>query len=202
MTTKNLQICGTSGTGKTTIVRKFMEMSNAEPIEWTNEGRKVTAYEGHLYGIPLRFLGSYEAVCGGCDTIPKVSIVADLLRGHSDSMDRGLIVYEGLMISHMLGTVGEAQQDLGLENNVRAYLDTPLSVCLERVQARRMNRGDHRPFNPNNTTVDWERVHKSRRRAELFNFNTRTIDYLNPINSTFKIIQEMCGELSQHALPV
>src|SRR5437899_9032458 len=117
---KALNLRGTNGSGKTFVARALLHLIQGEPCEYTDKG-KVRSYLGKLhsqepdghYEHPVVIFGSYEAQCGGCDTIPSVSIVADMLRSYmkDPKMKNGLIFYEGLMISHMIGTVGAAARE-------------------------------------------------------------------------------------------
>lgn len=158
------QLRGTNGSGKTHVARHLMKESKAEPTIRNHKG-KVLVYEGELDGYPIEFLGSYETQCGGCDTIPSVAYVAQLLEERMNVGDRGIVFFEGLMISHMLGTVGKMQAKLGKDRNFLAFLDTPLEKCIEHVVARRMFRKDDRPFDPKNVIKDHPRVHQSRENA-------------------------------------
>lgn len=174
------QLRGTNGSGKTHVARYLLEESKAKPILYM--GRKVRAYQGQLDGYPLFILGSYETACGGCDTISSVQEVADLLRLLMTQNDdpyvydvdgtNGIVFFEGLMISHMLGTVGTMQANLGKQNNVLAFLDTPLDKCIEHVMTRRMLRKDERPFDPKNVIKDHPRVHQSKDNARKQGYMT------------------------------
>lgn len=202
------QLRGTNGSGKTRVARYLLEESKAKPI--LHLGRKVRAYKGELDGYPLFILGSYETACGGCDTIPSVQEVADLLRlfmTNSNDLDYftpsdepGTVFFEGLMISHMLGTVGECQSRLGKSHNVLAFLDTPLDKCIEHVMTRRMLRKDTRPFDPKNVVKDHPRVHQSRLNAIQQNYVTVDVPWqdscntvreqIKSFNSYFKTMKE------------
>ena len=159
---KSLQVCGTSGSGKTTLVRRLLDETNITSVRPTPNVKKhkPLMYFGLWDELPVAIMGSYESTCGGCDTIPSVKIVAGLLEEYQHS--QFVLVFEGLMISHMIGTVGAMQMQLGLNNHWRAYLDTSLEQCLANVQARRDARGITKPFNPENTTKDWPRVRQSK----------------------------------------
>lgn len=167
------QLRGTNGSGKTRVARHIIEESEAKVI--LRLGRKARAYKGFFGEVPIFILGSYESACGGCDTISHVQEVADLLRlfmtndnelncFNVDSVP-GVVFFEGLMISHMLGTVGECQAKLGKDKNILAFLDTPLDKCIEHVMTRRMLRKDDRPFDPKNVVKDHPRVFSSRDNA-------------------------------------
>jgi hypothetical protein len=179
----SLQICGTSGSGKTTAMRSILDKANCRPF--LKEGNKVRMYKGELHSPPhmekydpieIMVLGSYETVCGGCDTIPSVKIVADYLYDLSESEDEGLLLFEGLMLSHMVGTVGEAQKTAP-GHHWRAFLDTPLNVCLDRVLERRKARGMTKPFNPTNTQKDWPRVRQCRENCARQGIPVRDINH-------------------------
>lgn len=190
MTVMSYNLRGTSGTGKTTVAREIMKMSNAKPDQWNK--RKITRYEGWLGDTPIYFLGSYDATCGGCDTIPRVALVADALQSifHLDKMTQGnsIVFFEGLMISHMLGTVGATQMELGAGNNILAFLNTPLSVCVERVMERRRLRGVEEDCLPDRTLEnlikDWNSVHRCRLRAIEAGYRVEVVPYQTAIEDT------------------
>lgn len=175
---KSYQLRGTNGSGKTFVARWLLEQSEAKAIKVIG-AKKPESYFGHFEGIPLIILGSYETACGGCDTIPSVGRVAELLEHYMTDGDcgNGIIFFEGLMISHMLGTVGAMQAKLGKENNVLAFLDTPLDKCIERVMHRRQLRKDERPFDPKNVIADHPRVFQSRENAIKQNYRIRDVHW-------------------------
>lgn len=189
---RGYQLRGTSGSGKTTVARAVLRASQAVPIAPT-QGR-IRKYVGVLEGEPLIVLGDYTPVNGGCDTIQSVHIVAELIEEvfteYAD--ENGWLFYEGLMISHMLGTVGQAQAMTGLERHYLAFLDTPLPTCLERVQKRRDARGVTKPFNPANTTKDWDAVRLSRKNALLKGYNVLDIPHNDAIRT---VLGHLRGDL-------
>lgn len=172
---KAFNLRGTNGSGKTFVARQLIAQSSAKPVDWA--GKKPILYLGSIYGHRIYFLGSYEANCGGCDTIPSVHIVADMLKDIMDAPGEGIVFYEGLMISHMIGTVGAAVKPYG-DRHIMAFLDTPLHVCIARVVKRRMARGNDKPFDPNRTLVkDHAAVKKARFNAMKQGFKVIDIDY-------------------------
>ena len=202
---KSVNFRGTSGTGKTTIMRHFLELGNFTPFvakkhfnpKPTKSGkerkpRDIICYRGFLFGRDAFILGNYGPTNGGCDTIPSVSLSAELLRTFFTAGN--LVLFEGLMISHMLGTVGAAQEELGKEHNVLAFLDTPLHDCLHRVQQRRLARGDTRPFNETNTRGDHEAVWNCKNRATDLGFRVVEIDHLDAVNQAHALVEEVANE--------
>lgn len=185
---------GTSGTGKTTVARHLLQESGAKPISYQRSGKPLL-YQGQYLGLPMFFLGSYETTCGGCDTIQSVRIVATALRSFFAESEQGILFFEGLMISHMLGTVGQAQIDTGLHRNVLAYLTTPLDICLARVEQRRRDAGNTRPFNPSNTIKDHERVRNNMKRAVAHKYFVTEVRWEDAIREVERQLEALVNDL-------
>jgi shikimate kinase len=131
-----IQVRGTSGSGKTTVVKQVMKKLG--PFHGVFiEGRKKPLYYSYAkngYKGPNIFvLGHYEADCGGCDTIGSAPAVFDLIKevhtGDSIILSEGLLWSEDVKWSvELLGTI---------DTNVRAlFLTTSTEECLRRVTAR------------------------------------------------------------------
>lgn len=195
MTDRNMivNIRGTSGSGKTHLVRELMAaMTDVGSIQ---NGGKVEGYRGHLRypdietraGLvedvhTISILGKYETACGGCDTIKTQ---AEILGRVSSYSTIGSVVFEGLLIS----VIFESYRQLAscwntpyftMEKHmvkalrreletfppfVFAFLDTPLNVCIDRVKARRLAAGNTKPLDETNTRAKWDTC---RRVAEKF----------------------------------
>ena len=154
---------GTNGAGKTHVARHLLQCSMAKPH--TKRGKKIATYKGDLYGQDFIIFGSYETNCGGCDTIPSVHIVAEMLDKYL-ALPNTLIFYEGLMISHMIGTVGATVKMHPKWLHTMGFLDTPLETCIARVQQRRLDQGNTKPFDPERTLVkDYKAVRRARENA-------------------------------------
>jgi GTPase SAR1 family protein len=197
---KSLQVCGTSGSGKTTLVRELINrMDDVHHMGETFQRAKMKKpkicrwYEGTYQDTKIIVLGDYNKTCGGCDTIPSVQIVADML-DHMNSVGVGICVFEGLMLSHMVGTVGAKQLEMGAENHWRAYLDTSLFTCLENVVARRRAAGNLKPLNTANTTADWPRVVNSRRKWEGQGGIAHTIQFDQAWQDFDHLLGALCHE--------
>lgn len=178
---------GTSGAGKTETVRRLMKQQRAVPTEHDKRGRPVDYVMKLDNGVKVFVLGRYDSVCGGCDTFKDGAkeIMLRIGRYHS----RGHVLFEGLLISGYWGSFGEWAQQFG-KHFVLAQLTTPLDVCLERVQKRRLARGDTKPFNPKNTVDRW---HVSRRvfERQLAAGINRCVEvnYRRPVTDLRDIIQ-------------
>lgn len=143
-----INIRGTSGSGKSTIVRDALgfgaRTSFREPL------RKQPL--GYLISNPGRagnfcVLGHYESACGGCDTLPGYDRIFELVReglGYAPN-----VIFEGLLVSEEVKRTRQLHAD-GFDVRV-ILLETPVEECLASIRARREARGDARPLKEDNT---------------------------------------------------
>lgn len=165
-----INVRGTSGSGKSTIVRKVMEKyANRTPIKTPKKRKPIGYYlEGHDAdpAATLVVFGHYETECGGCDTISGRGM-RDLI----DSMVRKChelghdVLYEGLILGgERWRTVKLAKEGLPV---LVINLTTDIEECLRCVQKRREARGTKTPLNPRNTILKKKEVdHASKTCAE------------------------------------
>ena len=186
---KAFNLRGTNGSGKTYVARKLIELSGAKPDkEFCHpKMKKPFIYQGVMFDKPFFILGSYETQCGGCDTIPSVAIVAELLGKLRDR--RGIVFYEGLMISHMIGTVGNAVRDWGTDH-IMGFLNTPLETCIARVRARRLEKGNDKPFDPTKTLVgDYKAVQGAKKNAIAQGFVVKVVDHTCAVDDVLHMLE-------------
>jgi hypothetical protein len=117
-----------------------MSLGDTDPVE--------LAYRVTIPGFKksLYVLGLYNSQCGGCDTLTAGQQIS--LIHHYAS--QGHVFYEGLLGSEYYGRLGEASEPYG-NRHVFAFLDTPIELCIERVKARRLAKGNAKPLNEENT---------------------------------------------------
>ena len=121
-----IQIRGTSGSGKTTVMREVMK--KFEP--WKPmfvERRKKPLYYRHG---ELVVVGHYEIDCGGCDTIGSAPKVFDVIQ----SLKFDIALSEGLLWSE------DVKWTLRLEDVRAFFLATDADECLRRVVNRQAGR--------------------------------------------------------------
>lgn len=127
-----IQIRGTSGSGKTTVMREVMEKIQPLKPVFVNGRKRPLYYENKRRGIVV--LGHYEIDCGGCDTIGSAPKVYDLLQ----TLKFNVALTEGLLWSEDVKW-SVALQSTPIE--VRVYfLITDAEECLRRVTARQAGR--------------------------------------------------------------
>ena len=138
---------GTSGAGKTWLVREVMaayRRGGAETVALRREGRsrpmgsRTTHPRG---GRPLAVVGHYEATRGGTDTIPETDGGLDEAFRLADALaaDGHDVLLEGYRLSGDVGrtaVLARAQRARGGGLHV-LYLDAPIERCVHNVVARR-----------------------------------------------------------------
>jgi predicted kinase len=177
---------GTSGTGKTTLVRKIKEQYHRKEAHYVDGRKQPIRYTlRHENGRSLSVLGSYETTCGGCDTIKTLDQMFELAReSHYLGHD---VLMEGLLLSP------EKWRTVALHTNglpvLALALDIPLEVCLDRVNARRKERVEaHNAKNPHKpkeaTPVKVENTEFMIRRVNdaLAHFHEQGVPYLKTCN--------------------
>jgi len=188
----NIILClrGTSGSGKTTIARTFIEKYPTFFIKEHNSN-KIWGYEVDMskegLSAPLYVIGSYATTCGGCDGINTQKEIAE--RALS-VYPRGHVLIEGLLLAHAGPKAITTTMLKETNAYVLGYVDTPLDVCLDRVQKRRIARGDLRPFNPDNTISKHTGAHRTCINMHNIGVPVRTIDHTDAFNKTLEIYRD------------
>lgn len=192
-----INLRGTSGSGKTTAVRKFLDFPNTvlhrkvtSPKGKVTE--KVAGYEISPPGLrsSLYLVGSYENVCGGLDGVGTQEDCANLI---TKAYRFGNVLCEGLLLSSVSSgaTVPAAMiEAAGRDRVLFAFIDTPLEVCLDRVRARRQERGETKPFNETNTRKKYEDTQAARQRLIDEGCRVFDIDHNNAHNALYQLFQE------------
>lgn len=151
---------GTSGAGKTTLVKKVLEKYGSKTT-YFKPGRKRPI--GYLYnhkngGKPLAVIGHYEVACGGCDTIQKTDEIFDYIK---QADEQGYdVLFEGLLLS------AEVNRNAALHLEGRKYkaifLTTPIDLCVESVNLRRRAKNPEKPdVDPENTIAKTKAIRKT-----------------------------------------
>lgn len=168
---KFIQIHGTSGAGKTTLMRRIMddaaETEADLPIpyivhSWTDKKTqklKTKTFQLGCYYVlsalhaqtPFLVAGSYSATCGGLDSLSAPGIADTFYPELKKIADAGhTILMEGLIQMSM----GRALDLVASGYEVKAFfLSTPLDECLRRIDERRAAAGKGPLENHENTVT-------------------------------------------------
>lgn len=171
---KVINIRGTNGSGKSTIVKKLIRKLAAVPMR--SQDDKILGYCNAHGGISM--LGRYETPTGGCDTIRTQD---EICRGVVTLATRGNVIFEGLLISGMHGRFVALAKAMPTHQFIFAVLDTPLKKCIKRTIKRRLARGNVTPFDPKNLINKHRAVLSSRLALEKAGMDVRTLDHENAI---------------------
>lgn len=144
-----IQIRGTSGSGKTTVMRDIMD---AWCYRWTpvyRQGRRKPLYYLDSEQSVV-VLGHYEdTACGGCDTIGSARVVTELVEYVLDLHKPAHVLCEGLLLSEDVKWAKYLNAGLTVVKPI--FLTTPLEQCLRQIEGRRKAAGNAKPLNPANT---------------------------------------------------
>lgn len=160
---------GTSGSGKSTLVRQLIQRSGADNLK--NAAGKVVGVRVHpvhetsLWRWPIFIVGKYDNACGGMDTIATQQEAADRA---VKAYQHGHVICEGLLAS-LVGPRATLPAALiaAAGPDVRFLcLDTPLEVCLERLDRRRAEAGNTRPLRPDGTADKWRATRRAYQQLE------------------------------------
>ena len=141
-----INIRGTSGSGKTYVVKKILNAGNWKT--WM-DGNKILGY----YNVEKKWaiIGPYDSACGGCDRIHTQQETEERIKQWLNWEFN--VIFEGVVIS----TIFERWYNFSISikdkaNMLFCYLDTPIETCIKEVEDRRERSGKDRKFNTENTT--------------------------------------------------
>ena len=198
-----VKLAGTSGSGKSSLIREAFKLWTFAPVFWTPLKPKVREYVAVIRpGQPLagRFnkvvvLGDYRSPCGGMDGISSTAERQFLVTKYAKGHRRTLVLSEGLIYGQVYGIqpggLGYLSEQAGGVAWVYAFMNTPAEVCLERVAQRRTARGVTKPLTPKNTVNRIRAIGCVRKRV-LANKNKNQhvydVDYAAPPEKAFKAL--------------
>lgn len=151
-----VNIRGTSGSGKSTVMKEIMNrMGDWQAIY--RDGRKKPLYYYSMGDWPNTvILGHYESPCGGCDTIGAAPSIYDLIKEVQVDRPNSIVLCEGLILSE------DSRWFSQLPDLRVFFLTTPLKTCLNQIQKRRAQVGNHNVLKPENTANRVSTIERSR----------------------------------------
>jgi hypothetical protein len=207
-----LNLRGTSGSGKTTVVRGLMakfpinEVVGEEKKPYGYECRPdrtgLAPYDSPVADAPnLYIVGSYKNTCGGCDGIDTQDEICNRVRFFAPQGD---VVFEGLLISHLYSRYLNLDREMAKlhgQRTIWAFLDTPLELCLERVKTRRDERAalkgkEASPFNPDNTIAKWNDMRRVFKKCQADKLDCRWLSHTNSTEEAWGWLQNYTTKLS------
>lgn len=190
---KIVNLRGTSGSGKSSVVHTILAKYPHSVVAWKQGARskKPVVYAVDIgKEVPLYIFGSYQTQCGGVDGITDFK--NELPPLIDEYAEKGDVLFEGLLMSGGVGTIGRRildRRNAGQSKVWMALLDTPVELCLERVNGRRAARGVEEPVNPKNTTLKHEAAQKAQHKAEEYSAGcTVSISHLHPVKDVLALL--------------
>jgi hypothetical protein len=180
-----VQVRGTSGSGKTWVMKQVMaSIGYWQPVMSPCGGFPLYSLSENNVAV----LGVYGEVNRGCDRLGSAHTIYDLIRSLLEEQADAVLA-EGLLLSNDVKWTAQLQDfDLRV-----LFLSTPLDVCLRRLESRREQSGNKRPHNPMVTSNRVRHIQSSRTRLQ-------DLGVWCPMVSPGQAVREILGWLSVRKL--
>lgn len=159
-----ITVRGTSGSGKSTVVKKLIELYQQPGTPGYIDSRRKPHHVDYQHpqgGRPLRVMGHYECATGGGDTLTTFGLdyIFKYVEWASEH-DEVDVLIEGLVVS------SDTVRTFGIHKRGNTpihviHLIEPMEKCVESVGERRRAGGNMQPLNPDATEVKWRFIKKS-----------------------------------------
>lgn len=192
-----LNLRGCNGSGKSWVVRQLLEHTLAKPIYSEPEaGRllgRVIGHHGDYEGKPIYFVGSYEIMTGGADSLMKqfngLDTVCNVVRKFAG---KGHVVFEGFIVSGLFYRFYELSKEIG--GITWCYLDTPLKVCYQRIEARNREKSATRgrirgSMGTKHVEQKFNECIRTQRKAKEAGEKVIVLDHRRPMKAIHKILR-------------
>jgi len=137
-----IQIKGSNASGKTTIVKQLIELSDSVRYLRWNNGKIYATVMDDLQWVAVGFYD--DKPMGGCDRLHTVDHVKRAIVDIMDDYPDYAIVFEGMMISTIKSTFYNYLLELQDSDNicpVFVILRTTIDGCIARLESRRTHKG-------------------------------------------------------------
>ncbi len=177
-----LNLRGSNGSGKSTLVRQLMDYIGVK-AQLVEPSGKVWGYE---LNQNIRILGRYETQCGGVDAIKEVRVpgqsgFVNTRKGIQLLAGMGHVVFEGVLWSTVFAASDRVAKALPQHHFIFAMIDTPDEICINRVKARREQKGNDKPFNPEELLSKVEQIKRRQIDLAKAGYDTRTIPWMSAL---------------------
>jgi len=173
-----VQVRGTSGSGKTWVMREVMRALGERTLEVFTRGRKNPLW--YHYGMTT-VLGHYEATCGGCDNIGSARQVFEVIQMVLPQCSH--ILCEGLLLSEDVKWTSQ------LDDVHVLYLTTPVEQCIAQIKKRREEAGNEKPLNEANTRNRVAVIERSRVKLLALGVDCRRVSARQAPGTILKLLQ-------------
>lgn len=145
-----INLRGTSGSGKTTAVKKILELYPSVEVE---NGHRVDI-PGH---DPLYIVGPYKTSCSGCDRMQSQDLICKTIRKFAK---KGDVLFEGYRVSGSVERYVSLLKELSNHQGIFLFMDTPLKKCLSRLHKRRKKNNLKKPLSAGHVVSTFKRLQR------------------------------------------
>jgi len=167
-----INIRGTNGSGKSTVVFNLME-KYGYGFQYSRSNKKKA--EATLIDAPYGFIyaiGQYKTQCGGCDGVKTQDEVCRLVKKYSK---KGHVIFEGVIVATCYRRYRDLLRKSG--DYRMCFIDTPLRTCISNIKKRRLKKGNTKLFNPEGATNKFHQIRRDLERAKNDVMNYRVLNY-------------------------
>ena len=182
-----INLRGTHGAGKTKVITTVLANGSCRLYGVALGPWMPEAYRLKIPHVekPVFVIGPYDTGgCDGCDRIQPFDLIPPLIEKYAE---RGHVVFEGALISTCWGAVGEVLAQRA--GSVVLFLDTQVETCVERVRARRLERGDDREFDPTQLAAKHARIASLRTKVEARGVRALTVSSENAVEIIIEVLR-------------
>lgn len=176
-----LNIRGTGGSGKSTLVREIIVALHPPPY---HQPGLLADQDGKTIGYQLdqniRVLGKYPPTGGGADSIGTIEEVEALVRAWAEL---GHVIFEGYVVSDLYGRWATVAAQL--DGFIWAFLDTPEDVSHDRI----LQRNGGKSINRDRHRQRWKQARRARTKAIAAGFDVRNIRHDHALEDALAIIR-------------
>lgn len=194
---KILKLAGTNGSGKSTVAHSLLRMYPHRTL-LEEKGKPMLTLIELPRGCKLVLIGPYHTQCGGCDGIQPYSDNLRLLRMAVRLQPTSDVLMEGLLIAGM-GSLGKCMLEVKTHSSVFATMDTPLEVCVDRVNQRRAARGKPPLESISNIEAKYRATQRSHLTLTEQGFTTQLISHKRPVRDVLSIFGVKLSREPRHA---
>lgn len=200
-----INVRGTNGSGKSSTVKAVMQrLGGMTPIYRphaqgsvnynTPKASQIEAYVckdrfGVAGGgmIPAYLIGPYVTECGGCDQIKTQDEVCDLVRKYAE---QGHVLFEGVIVSQIFQRYIDLATELRALGHryIFAQMNTPLSVCLERIYGRRLAKGQDGTIKEELVVEKFKRTTAHFEKIQATGHEVVWLDHQYPMDHVYKLL--------------
>jgi hypothetical protein len=179
-----INIRGTNASGKSTTVHGLMaHFGVAEKLERRGKTWGYRLHGGHLV------VGDYESGFGGTEN-QKFSDIGDSVL---ELAQRGDVVFEGFLFSTVFKASDEFARRAKAQDHrvVFGLMSTPVALCVERAQERRLSNGNTGPVPASRIATKHQECIKSWRRLSTVGHDCRLLPHEDALATLLRWLPEV-----------